>query len=119
METEKVRYGESFKYKVESDDTTAQTATFYVGKAGQSPVITVPATFENGVAYIESDPEQTEIPLGTYKYQITISYTDGRVLKFPRPKKDCDDCPSDEEEENLVELPDFIIYEALDEAEVS
>lgn len=115
MDTIKVRYGESFDLSVQSDDESATTATLFVGKVGQSPLITIPAAFENviisnntvRIAYIEGERDHTRIPLGTYKYQFNISYSNGRELKFP----------TDEEcEENG--LPEFIVLEALDETEV-
>lgn len=103
-----VRYGGSVPLSVEEDDGLETTATLYVGKAGSTPRITKIASFVNGVADISLDPEDTEIPLDTYKYQVNVAYSDGRLLKFPDPST-CDD----------GELPDFTVKEALDETEVS
>lgn len=107
MDTIKVRYGESYDFTIESDDLTAETATFYVGKDGETPVITVPSTFVDGVAVIEIPADDTKIPLGDYKYQITINLEGGKVHKYPT-----------DEECQESGLPDFIVLEALDETEV-
>lgn len=108
METQRVRYGESFSFTIESDDLTAELATFYVGKEGQSPVITAPANFENGIAVVEVSALQTKVPVGDYKYQITVNLEDGKVHKYPT-----------DEECSETGLPDFKVLEALDETEVS
>lgn len=106
MKTFKVRYGESKDFTIELEDTTAQTVTFYVGNEGEEPLITVPANFVDGVAVIEMSADDTKIPLGEYKYQLTVTLEGGKKHKYP----------TDEEcEENG--LPDFIVLEALDETE--
>lgn len=107
MEHIKVRYGESFDLSIESDDDTATLATLFVGKVGQTPVITIPANFENGIAYIAGNPSDTRVPLGKYKYQVNVFFADGRELKYPTDEY----C-----EENG--LPEFSVLEALDETEV-
>lgn len=115
MDKIKVRYGESFDLSVESDDDTATVATLFVGKVGQMPLITIPASFEfeedeknpRKIAYIVGTPADTRIPLGTYKYQLNVSFEDGRELKYPTDEY----C-----EENG--LPEFVVLEALDETEV-
>lgn len=107
METIKVRYGESFDLKLESDDVTAQTVTLFVGKEGALPKITVPANFVSGIAFLEGTPDSTKIPLGEYKYQLTVTFSDGKVRKYPT----AEDCEVDG-------LPDFVVLEALDETEV-
>lgn len=106
MKTFKVRYGESFDFTIELADNTAETATFYVGMEGEEPLIEATGTFTNGVAVIEVPANDTKIPLNTYKYQITVTLSGGKVHKYP----------TDEEcEENG--LPNFIVLEALDETE--
>ncbi len=107
MEKYKIRYGESFDFTIETDEDTAETATFLVGKEGQSPVIEVSANFVDGAAYIEVDPEETKVPLGSYKYQITIALSGSKVHKYTTD----DDCDGN--------LPEFEVLEALDETEVS
>ncbi len=107
MDKEEVRYGETYSFTIESDDLTAETATFYIGKEGEQPVITAPADFVGGVAEIEVTAEQTKVPLGEYKYQITIILEGGKVQKYPT-----------NEECSETGLPTFTILEALDEIEV-
>ena len=108
METKKVRYGESFQFTIESEDETAETATFYVGLEGETPLITVPANFVDGKALIEGTPDDTKIPLGEYKYQITVTLSGNKVHKYPT-YEECEESG----------LPKFIVLEALDELEVS
>jgi len=107
MDHIKVRYVESFDLSIETDDETATIATLFVGNAGEIPVITIPAQFENGVAYITGLPADTRVPLGDYRYQVNVSFSDGRVLKYPTDEY----C-----EENG--LPGFSVLESLDETEV-
>lgn len=106
MKSINVRYGSSVELTTNSDDTAAQTATLYVGIAGQLPIITKTALFAAGIADVSLLPEDTEVPIGSYKYQIDVAYTDGRLKKFPEPIN----CDSN--------LPDFIVYESLSDTEV-
>lgn len=109
METFKVRYGESFDFTIETDDDTATQATFIVGNEGEMPVMEITAEFDtNGVAHIEVTPEDTKVPLGTYKYQITVELEGNKVHKYPT-SEECGDNG----------LPEFVVLEALDEVEVS
>lgn len=101
------RYGASVDLSVTIDDPLATSASLYVGMEGQVPLITKTATFTDKFADLSLDPEETEIPLNTYKYQINVSYSDGRLEKFPTSGCDDDD------------LPEFIVSEALDEQEIS
>ena len=107
MDKISVRYGESFNLELVANDVTAETATFYAGKVGQTPVITIPTSFVEGVAYIVAAPDDTKVPLAKYKYQITVTYSGGEVYKFPT-KDDCDESG----------LPELEVLEALDETEV-
>ncbi len=108
MENFSVRYGESFDFSVETDDLTATTVTFYVGLEGETPLITVPANFVDGVAWISATKDDTKIPLGDYKYQLTVEYDDPtKAHKYPSDE----DCEANG-------LPNFYIKEALDETEV-
>ena len=100
-----VIYGESYDSIIQSDDETAVSAVFYVGKAGELPVIEKPVTFTDGEGQLELEPADTRVPLGVYNYMIKVEYEDGRVRKFPRP--DCDDCK-----------PVFEVHEAIDETEI-
>jgi hypothetical protein len=107
MEELVVRYGASLDFSVEIDDDTATTVTFFVGKEGETPRIAYPATFSDGVAYISLSTDDTKIPLGRYKYQITVAHSNGREYKYPTDEY-CDE----------FGLPDFYVLEALDETEV-
>ena len=106
MKTINTRYGSSVDILVNSTDETATTASLYVGLDGKLPKITKTSAFVSGQADLTLLPAETEIPLGTYSYQINVEYSDGRLKKFPEPNQ-CTD-----------ELPSFIVSEALDEIEV-
>ena len=106
MKTINTRYGSSVELTTTSTDATADTATLYVGVPGGAPVITKTANFVDGTADVSLLPAETEVPLGSYKYQIDVAYTDGRLKKFPEPTS-CDN-----------DLPDFIICESLGDTEV-
>lgn len=102
-----VRYGESFHLSVETEEPTATTATLFVGRAGETPVITLPAQFnQDGIAYINGDPADTRKPLGTYYYQVNVALSGGDQYKYPTDEW-CEDNG----------FPKFIIKEALDETE--
>lgn len=113
MDEIKVRYGESLTLPVDADDITAVSATLYVGLPGEIPVLIVPTTLTDGVGTFELSPTDTELPLGSYKYQITVVDEAGNIAKYPDPD-DCSDCDSTE-----GSFPDFKVYEALDSNEVS
>lgn len=98
-------YGESYDATIECDDTTATTAVFYVGKAGEMPEIEKSVPLTEGQGQLELAPLDTRIPLGIYNYMIKVTYEDGKVKKFPRP--DCNDCK-----------PVFEVHEAIDETEI-
>lgn len=103
-----VRYGASLELLVTIADVLADEATLYVGLAGQVPILTKTASFTDGAADLSLDPEDTEIELGTYSYQVNVSYTDGRLDKFPT----ADSCGENG-------FPTFKVIEALDEQETS
>lgn len=100
-----VIYGESYESTIECDDETATTAVFYVGKNNQAPIIAKSVPLTDGEGMLELEPEDTEIPVGVYNYMIKVTYSDGKVKKFPRP--DCDDCK-----------PVFQVYDSVDEVEI-
>lgn len=103
-----IRYGEALALPIDANDSTAVTATLYVGKPGELPVIVIPITLEAGVGTFELTPDDTRIPLGQYFYQVNVVNESGQPEKYPEP--DCDDCPED--------FPSFTVHEALDETEV-
>lgn len=93
---------------VVSDDPTATSATLYVGKPGQAPVITKTIVLTLGSGTIVLEGDDTRVPLDTYKYQLNISHPDSTTPeKYPDPES----CGEDG-------LPEFIVVEALDETEV-
>lgn len=103
-----VRYGSNFDLSIEINDVTATSVTFYVGNEGEVPVISVTSDFVEGVAYISMSQDDTRVPLGTYKYQISVYHAEhNKDYKYPTEEY-CDGC----------ELPSFIVLEALDETEV-
>lgn len=110
MEQINVRYGSSLDFRIEADEIGASSATFYVGRAGEEPSITVEASFVDGVAEVTIPSSATKIPLGQYLYQLTVAYEDGQVEKYPR----AEDCMGEEDSG----LPKFNVLEALDETEV-
>lgn len=101
-----VRYGGSVSFAVSTDDVTATTATFYVGKMGETPVITKPIALDGGIGAITLEPADTRVPEGEYNYQVNILHSDGFLEKYPEPE-DCED----------GELPVFEVHPALDEGE--
>lgn len=112
MEPISIRYAESVELEVTTDDEAAVSATFFVGKPGELPKITIPATFVDGVAVFVLEETDTSIPLGEYRYQYTVTHADGKVEKYPSPE----DCDCDDFEDSL---PVFKVYEALDSTEIS
>lgn len=103
-----VRYGASLDLEITVTDELADTATLFVGKAGDTPTIIKSANFVEGTADLSLDPEETEVPLDDYSYQVNVSYTDGRLDKFPTAEQ----CGEDG-------FPRFSVIEALDEQEIS
>lgn len=108
MKTITTRYGASVPLSIEIDDELATRAHIYVGLEDAVPVIHESALVIDGVADLSIPAGATDVPLNTYKYQINIEYSDGRLDKLPQTG-----CWDD--------LPDFEVLEALDvtEAEVS
>lgn len=102
------RYGESVPLSITIDDTTAISATIYIGLEQEVPLITKTSAFVDGVADLSLNTDDTKIPLGTYKYQVNVVYEDDLLEKYPSP----DSCEGSD-------FPDFVVAEALDETEVS
>lgn len=111
MDEINIRYGESLTLPLDADDITAVTATLYVGLPGELPILIVPISLVEGVGVFELTPLETEIPLGSYKYQITVVDEDSGVAKYPDPD-DCDNCDSEDS------FPCFNVHEALDATEI-
>ena len=106
-----IRYGESLTLPIDTGDTTATQAAIYVGKPGQTYIVSKTISLINGEGVFVLDGTDTQIPLDTYYYQINVTDADGYIEKYPTPQPNCDDCDT--------EFPQFIVCEALDAAEVS
>lgn len=108
MESIDIRWGEAVSLPVYIDDDTALSATLYVAKEGEAPIIIAETELENGEGFFELSGLQTRKEEGLYKYQINVYY-DGLddPEKFPAPDDDCDECDD-------IDLPDFRIYTSLD-----
>lgn len=112
----KVRQGETLSLSVEEDDTSAETVTIIVKESVDdvSPLIYHTANFVNGstvglplvarVADLTLDDGETGIPTGEYIYQLTVTYTDGLILKYPDASTCEDEC----------DFPPFVVCDALD-----
>lgn len=112
MDTISIRYGEDVTLPLDASDTSMVTADIYVGKPGETYVLTQHITLTAGVGTFHLSDTDTAIPLGEYNYQINVTDGDGYVSKFPSPSNsNCGDCED--------EFPKFIVYEALDQTEVS
>lgn len=110
MDTVSTRYGASLTLPVDTGDVTDVSADIYIGKPGQVYVLTKNITLTGGKGTFVFAPEDTEIPLGTYNYQINVTTASGDLDKYPSPEG-CDSCDDD--------FPEFIVAEALDLTEVS
>lgn len=111
MDQISIRYGEDVTLGLDSGDITAVSANIYIGKPGEQYVISQNTPLVNGVGTFIITSTQTQVPLGTYYYQINITDSNGYTEKYPSPSAGCYDCED--------EFPQFIISEALDEIEVS
>jgi len=111
MDTISLRYGENLTLPFDAGDTTAVSADIYIGKPGQVYTLTKHATLNLGLGEFVFTANDTKIPLGTYNYQINVTDSLGYVEKYPQPEEDCYDCDPN--------FPEFKVYEALDQQEVS
>ena len=110
MDTISIRYGEGVTLPLETGDTSAVSADIYIGKPGETYILTKHTDLVDGNGTFVFSPAQTEKPLGTYYYQINIIDDLGTLRKYPSPSDGCAGCD---------EFPKFIINEALDVNEVS
>lgn len=111
MEAISIRYGESLTLPLDTSDTTAVSADIYIGRPGEAYILTQHITLTDGKGTFEFTPLETDLPLGTYYYQINVTDALGAVEKYPSPEEACDGCEND--------FPQFIVCEALDVIEVS
>lgn len=111
MDSITIRYGEHLTLPLDTGDITDVSADIYIGKPGEAYLFTQNITLTNGQGTFVLTSAETQIPLGTYYYQINVTDVDGYIQKFPSPESVCDGCESD--------FPQFVVCEALDEIEVS
>ena len=111
MEPISIRYGESLTLPLDAGDITATAADIYIGKPGEIYQLTKNIPLTLGLGTFVFSAEETQIPLGTYYYQINVTDGDGNIEKYPSPESGCSGC-----EDNF---PEFIVSEALDKQEVS
>lgn len=109
MDSINVRYGESLVLPLDSGDATAVSADLFIGKPGESYVLTKHITLTDGLGTFTLDTTDTQLPLDTYYYQINVTDGSGHVDKYPSPDPGCEDC----------QFPEFVVCEALDLTEVS
>lgn len=110
MDQISIRYGESLTLPLDTGDITNVSADIYIGKPGEPYILTKTISLGDGVGTFVFTSLQTQIPLGTYYYQINVTDADGYVTKYPSPD-DCEGCSSD--------FPRFEVCESLDMTEVS
>lgn len=111
MDSISIRYGETLTLPLNAGDVTAISADMYIGKPGETYVLTKHITLVNGEGTFVFSSVETQIPLDCYSYQINVTDDLGRVEKYPSPEPGCSDCESN--------FPKFIVSEALDQTEVS
>lgn len=99
-----IRQGETLQLPITIDDGAAETVLFQIIKNNKSVSETI-AIFENKKANILI--EQLMLPIGEYRYMLTITYTDGIIDKLP----DVSDCNDDS-----CELPTINICEGIFES---
>jgi len=110
MESITLRYGESLTLPLDTGDSTAQSATIYIGKPGEPYVISKLASLTDGAGVFVFDNIDTSVPIGTYYYQINVLDVNGYVEKYPSPEDVCHGGDN--------EFPQFVVCESLDEMEV-
>jgi hypothetical protein len=111
MDSISIRYGESVNLPLDTGDTTDVSADIYIGKPGQIYTLTKHITLTEGKGTFIFSALDTQVPLGTYYYQINVLDANGSIEKYPSPESSCDGCEND--------FPQFIICESLDLQEVS
>lgn len=111
MEPIIIRYGETVTLPLDAGDTTATTATIYIGKPGEAYTLTKTISLTLGKGTFIFTANDTKVPLDTYYYQINVTDANGYIEKYPSPEENCSD--------GNCEFPKFIVCEALDETEVS
>lgn len=111
MEPISIRYGESLSLPLDAGDLSAVSADIFIGKPGETYVLTKNIDLIDGKGRFDFSTNETQIPKGTYYYQINVVDAEGYVEKYPSIEAGCGDCED--------EFPKFIVGEALDLSEVS
>ncbi len=107
MDNLQIRQGETLTLNLTSDDITADTVRIVVKKPNENAIIDEIASFStiDGKRIAVISTSDTNKPVDTYQYMLTITYADGSVKKLP----DASNC-----EEGDCDLPELTICEALD-----
>lgn len=107
MDNLQIRQGETLTLNIQSDDSSADTVRIVVKKPNENAIIDEMASFSvvDGKTVAIISTSDTNKPIDTYQYMLTITYTDGSIKKLP----DASDC-----EEGDCTLPELIICEAID-----
>lgn len=111
MDSVSTRYGAALTLPVDTGDTTDVSADIYIGKPGEVYVLTKNTTLVDGKGVFEFNSSDTQIPLGTYSYQINVNTLVGGPDKYPSPEDGCDGDGGN--------FPQFTVAEALDVEEIS
>lgn len=107
MDNLQIRQGETFTLNIESDDLSATTVRIVAKKANETAVIDETANFatEDGKRLATITTSDTNLPIGTYLYMLTLTYADDSIKKLP----DASNC-----EQGDCDFPELTICEALD-----
>lgn len=111
MDSISIRYGEDVTLPLNTGDVNSVSATIFIGKPGELYTLTDTISLTDGEGVFEFSGVQTQIPLGTYYYQVNVTDVNGKVDKYPAPEAGCNSCESN--------FPEFVVAEALDATEVS
>lgn len=107
----KIKWGSTFSFVIEMEegDNDAIAAQLIISSgASVAPLIVKTGTFEDNVVDLSVPAEEMQIAPGKYKYEFSITYSNGKVSKFPEDDDDYD-C-----EDGNCELPTLEVCEALD-----
>ena len=107
MDKLSVRRGASLPLSLKVDEDTALTATLVVKQVvtDVSPVFTIESSFTDLLADLTITSSDSDITPGDYLYQVTVTYSDGLIEKYPETQ-DCDD--------DQVDFPTLTIQPSLD-----
>lgn len=109
LPNETIRQGATLPLSVTVDDSTAQGATIVLKTSTDAATISLQKTasftgIDERTADLTLSDSETLLPVGEYVYQISISYSDGVVEKYP----DTEGCDGE------CEFPTITICAALD-----